>query len=113
MIKIIAINTAAAVFLLADTIASASELGVASQYSDLSLTASGKSFSKDDLVAAHRTLAFGTRVRVDSIANGRSVTVTIVDRGPFLEGRIIDLSSGAADRLGLSGLGQVRLTVIQ
>jgi rare lipoprotein A len=69
--------------------------GVASHYSDLSVTASGRSYSSGAMVAAHRTLPFGTKVRVKNSRNGRSVVVTIVDRGPFVKGRIIDLSKGA------------------
>ena len=58
--------------------------GVASHYSDLSVTASGRSYSSGAMVAAHRTLPFGTKVRVKSASTGRSVVVTIVDRGPFI-----------------------------
>jgi rare lipoprotein A len=64
------------------------------------------------MVAAHRTLPFGTRVKVESLATGKSVTVTIVDRGPFVKTRVIDLSSSAANILGLVGLERVRLTVV-
>jgi rare lipoprotein A len=59
------------------------------------------------MTAAHRTLPFGTRVRVTNHPNGRSVMVTINDRGPFVRGRVIDLSPGAARALGFSGLTQV------
>ena len=85
--------------------------GVASHYSDLSVTASGRSYSSGAMVAAHRTLPFGTKVRVKNPRNGRSIVVTIVDRGPFTRGRIIDLSKGAANALGFSGLQRVHLTV--
>lgn len=63
------------------------------------------------LIAAHLTLPFGTRVRVFSLDNGRNVTVTIVDRGPYARGRIIDVSNVAADALGMrqSGIAHVRL----
>ena len=87
------------------------ESGIASRYSDLSVTASGKSYKAHELVAAHRTLPFGTKVRVHNRSNGRSVVVTIVDRGPFIKRRIIDLSSGAAKQLGFVGLEQVDLLV--
>ena len=89
----------------------AGETGIASEYSDLSHTASGKRHSARELVAAHRTLPFGTRVRVENLRSGRSVTVEIVDRGPFIRGRIIDLSTAAARRIGMSGLQRVRLSV--
>lgn len=62
------------------------------------------------LTAAHRTLPFGTKVKVTNNSNGRSVVVTINDRGPFVRGRIIDLSPAAARVLGFSGLTQVRVT---
>jgi peptidoglycan lytic transglycosylase len=86
--------------------------GVASHYSDLSVTASGRSYSSGAMVAAHRTLPFGTKVRVKNSRNGRSVVVTIVDRGPFVKGRIIDLSKGAASALGFSGLQHVQVAVL-
>lgn len=86
--------------------------GVASHYSDLSRTASGRSYSSGAMVAAHRTLPLGTKVRVRNPRNGRSVLVTIVDRGPFVKGRIIDLSKGAANALGFSGLQHVEVAVV-
>jgi rare lipoprotein A len=86
--------------------------GVASHYSDLSVTASGRSYSSGAMVAAHRTLPFGTKVRVKNPRNGRSVVVTIVDRGPFVKGRILDLSKGAANALGFSGLQHVQVAVL-
>jgi rare lipoprotein A len=66
------------------------------------------------LAAAHRTLPFGTMVRVDDLANGRSVVVRINDRGPFVSGRVIDLTTAAAKQLGMidSGTAPVRLTVV-
>ena len=66
------------------------------------------------LAAAHRSLPFGTRVRVDNLNNGRSVVVRINDRGPFVRGRVIDVTQGAAERLGMigSGVANVRVTVI-
>jgi len=86
--------------------------GVASHYSDLSTTASGRSYSSGAMVAAHRSLPFGTKVRVRNPRNGRSVVVTIVDRGPFVKGRVIDLSKGAASALGFSGLQHVEMAVL-
>ncbi len=78
-------------------------------------TASGEVFRPGTLTAAHRTLPFGTQVRVTNLWNGRSAVVRINDRGPFHGGRIIDLAHGAAQKLGLtaSGVAQVRLEVIQ
>ncbi|MES2531164.1 MAG: septal ring lytic transglycosylase RlpA family protein [Pseudomonadota bacterium] len=77
-------------------------------------TASGERFDMGALTAAHKTLPFGSRVCVRSLVNGREVMVRINDRGPFTEGRVIDLSRSAADAIGLLGLGikQVALSVI-
>jgi rare lipoprotein A len=72
-------------------------------------TASGERFDTNELTAAHKTLPFGTRVRVKSQVNGKEVVVRINDRGPFITGRIIDLSQAAAQALGLTGVKQVTL----
>ena len=74
-------------------------------------TASGERFNTHDLTAAHRSLPFGTRVRVDG-ASGRSVVVRINDRGPFTRGRVIDLSRAAANAIGMGGTMRVNLTVV-
>ena len=92
------------------------EEGIASFYADAlhgSQTASGETHSKREHTAAHRTLAFGTRVKVINLDNGRSVWVRINDRGPFAEDRIIDLSWAAARKLRIveSGTARVRLEV--
>jgi rare lipoprotein A len=78
------------------------------------LTANGERYNPSGYTAAHRTLPFGTRVRVTSPATGRSVVVRINDRGPFIGGRVIDLSVGAARAIGLtnSGVGTVRMEVV-
>jgi rare lipoprotein A len=84
--------------------------GIASVYSTRegsSRTASGIRLRDDALTAAHRTLPFGTRVNVTNSRNGRSVIVTISDRGPFVRGRIIDLTPAGARALGFSGLAPV------
>jgi rare lipoprotein A len=81
--------------------------GIASFYGNESQTASGERFDAHELTAAHRTLPFGTRVRVTNHSNGRSVVVTINDRGPFVRGRIIDVTPAAAHVLGMSGLAPV------
>jgi len=75
-------------------------------------TSSGEIYNMHDTTAAHRTLPFGTRVRVHNLENGRSVTVRINDRGPFVAGRIIDLSNAAAKAIGMSGLAPVRLEIL-
>ncbi|PJI48917.1 MAG: septal ring lytic transglycosylase RlpA family lipoprotein [Pseudomonas sp.] len=74
-------------------------------------TASGERFNQNALTAAHRTLPFGTRVKVTNLDNGRSVVVRINDRGPFGRGRIIDVSKAAAEQLNMlrSGTAPVRL----
>jgi rare lipoprotein A len=65
-----------------------------------------------DITAAHKTLPFGTRVTVHDLENGRDVTVRINDRGPFIEGRIIDLSYAAAQAMHMPGIAQVRLEIL-
>jgi rare lipoprotein A len=79
------------------------------------LTASGQRFNMYQLTAAHQTLPLGTRVRVTNLHNGRSVVVTITDRGPYLDGRVIDLSYAAARRIGMidPGTAPVRLVVLR
>jgi rare lipoprotein A len=91
------------------------ETGRASWYSLTSKTASGERCDPSALTAAHRSLPFGTKVKVENLKNGRSVVVRINDRGPFVAGRIIDLTKAAAGQLGFvsHGITQVRLTVLQ
>ncbi len=90
------------------------ECGIASIYSTLSEeTASGEDTRPENFTAAHPILPFGTLVRVDHKENGRSVEMRITDRGPFVRGRIIDLSQIAARALGFSGLAQVCLKYLQ
>ncbi|WP_407149767.1 septal ring lytic transglycosylase RlpA family protein [Bradyrhizobium sp. ORS 86] len=84
--------------------------GMASFYGNESgsRTASGQRFNQNAMTAAHRSLPFGTRLRVTH--GGRSVVVTINDRGPFVRGRVLDLSTGAARAIGLTGAGVGRVT---
>ncbi len=94
-----------------------SEVGVASYYSrahDGRPTASGARYDERDLTAAHRTLPFGTRVRVTNLANGRTIVVRITDRGPFVRGRVLDVSLQAARDLDFvrAGTARVRLEVL-
>jgi rare lipoprotein A len=87
--------------------------GIASVYAyDGGRTASGERASPGALTAAHRTLPFGTMVRVTNRSSGRSVVVRINDRGPFVRGRIIDLTPAAARALGFSGLANVEVDVV-
>jgi len=96
---------------LAAVIGSArAESGIASHYSTRELgtrTASGRALHDGELTAAHKTLPFGSRARVTNHANGRSVVVTITDRGPYVHGRVIDVSAAGARALGFSGLTRV------
>jgi rare lipoprotein A len=89
--------------------------GVASFYTEEQQTASGEKFDTHDLTAAHPTLPFGTRLRVTNVATGRSVTVRVNDRGPYVPGRVVDVSYAAADALGMvgSGTAKVKLDVVQ
>ena len=90
--------------------ANAGESGVASIYGyEGSKTASGERASAKGLTAAHRTLPFGSHVRVVNKRNGKSVVVRINDRGPFVRGRVIDVTPAAAKALGFSGLTKVAL----
>lgn len=88
--------------------------GVASFYSDTE-TASGEKFDKNELTAAHPSLPFGTRLRVTDVSSGRFVTVRVNDRGPFVRGRVVDISPSAAEALGMvdRGVANVRLDVVQ
>ena len=90
------------------------ECGKASWYAMTSKTASGEIADPSALTAAHRSLPFGTKVRVVNLRNNRSVVVRINDRGPFTGGRIIDLTKAAAQKLGFvdSGTTRVRVEVL-
>jgi len=94
------------------------EVGIASWYGpgfDGNYTASGEIYDMNGISAAHKTLPFGTVVRVVDLETGRSVVVRINDRGPFVEGRIIDLSRGAAEELGIidKGITRVGLRIVR
>ena len=92
--------------------ARAPESGIASIYAyDGEKTANGERASPTGLTAAHKSLPFGTRVRVTNKRNGKSVIVRINDRGPFIAGRIIDLTPAGAKVLGFSGLTPVKVEV--
>ncbi len=103
------------IFLLASSCArKVTESGRASFYADKfqgRRTASGETFKQQHLTAAHRSLPFGSRVKVTNLDNGRTVKVRINDRGPFVSGRIIDLSKKAARKLGMipSGTANVKI----
>jgi len=92
--------------------AALAQCGTASWYHEGSRTANGERYRPDGISAAHRSLPFGTRVQVRNQRTGRSITVRINDRGPFIGGRIIDLSRGARQALGMGGLAPVCLAVV-
>ncbi len=91
--------------------AQASE-GLASYYKSGRLTANGEHFRPMGLTCAHRRLAFGTKLKVTNLRNGRSVIVRVNDRGPFIRGRVLDLSLGAANAIGMNGAGVVKISFV-
>jgi peptidoglycan lytic transglycosylase len=88
------------------------QVGLASVYSG-GRTANGETAAPSHLTAAHRSLPFGTMVRVTNRSTGRSVVVRINDRGPFVHGRVIDVTPAAAQQLGFSGIAPVALSVLR
>jgi rare lipoprotein A len=74
-------------------------------------TASGERFNRNAMTAAHRTVPFGTHLKVTNLSNGRSVIVRVNDRGPFIRGRIVDVSQGAARQIGMQGRGVARVRI--
>ena len=110
IVKFVLLN----LFLTTSLIAQDDEYGIASYYSDLfhgKPTASGELYNKNELTAAHKTLPFGTLVTVTHLGNKKSVRVRINDRGPFISGRVIELSRAAAQQLGLISEGAARVKV--
>jgi rare lipoprotein A len=98
---------------IAIPVVASAQSGIASVYGyEGGTTASGERVATGGLTAAHRTLPFGTMVRVTNDRTGRSVVVRINDRGPFISGRVIDLTPAAASALGFSGLASVTLDVV-
>jgi rare lipoprotein A len=95
------------------TAATDGSVGIASFYKYEAKTASGEQFNPNELTAAHRTLPFGTRLRVTNLATGRFVTVRVNDRGPFIPGRVVDVSRSAAEAIGMvdRGIAKVKLEV--
>jgi rare lipoprotein A len=90
-------------------------VGVASFYTEGVRTASGERLNPNALTAAHPSLPFGTRLRITSVASGRSVVVRVNDRGPFIKGRAVDVSYSAAKELGMTerGVAKVKMEVVQ
>jgi rare lipoprotein A len=110
LMKRVILSTLVISTIAAPTLASA-QSGIASVYTE-GPTATGERVVPSAMTAAHRTLPFGTMVRVTNTSNGRSVVVRINDRGPFVKGRIIDLTPGAAHAIGCSGLASVTVDVV-
>jgi rare lipoprotein A len=96
---------------VAGPLAASAQSGIASVYSG-GRTANGERASAGGMTAAHRTLPFGTLVRVTNQHTGRSIVVRINDRGPFVRGRIIDVTPAAARALGFSGLANVTVDIV-
>ena len=110
--KMITVGLLGTAVMLPLDLAKAGQVGHASWYALYSRTASGEMMNPSELTAAHRSLPFGTKVLVENLNNGRTVVVRINDRGPFIGGRIIDLSKAAAANIGMidSGVAKVRVT---
>ena len=89
--------------------------GIASFYTEGTRTANGEKFDTNELTAAHPTLPFGTKLRVTNVTNGQSVMVRVNDRGPYVPGRVVDVSYSAARTLGMvgGGVAKVKLDVVQ
>jgi rare lipoprotein A len=106
-----AIAAATAATLLGLTSATYAQCGGASWYALNSRTASGEWMNPAAMTAAHKTLPLGSKVRVTHAKTGKSIVVRINDRGPFVKGRMIDLSKGAARKLGFIGAGHAKVCI--
>jgi len=102
----------AAVAALLSVSSAQASVGMASWYKMGRMTASGERFIPMGLTCAHRSLRFGTKLKITNPRNGRSVVVRVNDRGPFVRGRVLDLSMGAARAIGLGGVGKIEYTVM-
>ena len=107
---VLSVLSLAAMISFSSPLMASSETGIASVYSD-EKTANGEYAHASLLTAAHRSLPFGTKVKVTNVETGRSVIVRINDRGPFIKGRIIDLTPAGAKAIGSTGLAMVSLTI--
>jgi rare lipoprotein A len=106
-----AVAMAAGLFLTLSVAPASAQCGTASWYALYSKTASGERMNPAAMTAAHRSLPFGTRLKVTNQKNGRSVVVRINDRGPFIRGRMLDLSKAAARELGFIQSGHTKVCV--
>ena len=109
--RLAAAGLAAATMLAISAGAASAQCGGASWYAMNSKTASGERMNPSAMTAAHRTLPFGSKVVVTNQRNGRSVVVRINDRGPFIKGRVIDVSKAAAHKLGFVGAGHTKICI--
>ena len=108
-----AVALVGALFVAAFTAPASAQCGGASWYALYSQTASGEQMNPAELTAAHRTLPFGTKLKVTNQKNGKTVIVRINDRGPFIKGRVIDLSKAAANRLGFISSGVTNICLVK
>ena len=104
-------TVAAATFVALSATAASAQCGSASWYALSSKTASGERMNASLMTAAHRSLPFGSKVKVTNQRNGKSVVVRINDRGPFIKGRVIDLSKAAASKLGFVSSGHAPICI--
>jgi rare lipoprotein A len=104
-----AVASAAGLIVVAFAGAASAQCGSASWYALHSKTASGERMNPSAMTAAHRTLPFGTKLKVTNQRNGKTVVVRINDRGPFIRGRVIDLSKAAARQLGFISSGHTKI----
>ena len=110
---LVAATAAAAMMIAASASPALAQCGRASWYALNSRTASGERMNPSAMTAAHRSLPFGTKVKVTNRNNGKSVVVRINDRGPFIRGRVIDVSKGAARELGFVKSGHTSICMAQ
>jgi rare lipoprotein A len=110
-IKVAAAALAAGLILAVSAGEASAQCGRASWYALTSKTASGERMNPSAMTAAHRSLPFGTKVKVVNRKNGKSIVVRINDRGPFIKGRIIDVSKGAAQKLGFIRSGHTAICI--
>lgn len=103
---------AASIIVLSTADMASAQCGRASWYALYSKTASGERMNPSAMTAAHRSLPFGTKVAVTNKRNGKTVVVRINDRGPFIKGRVIDLSKAAAQKLGFLGAGHTAVCMV-
>lgn len=109
--RILNFTFVAAAIMLANIQPAAAQCGKASWYALRSKTASGEMMNPSAMTAAHRSMRFGSKVLVTNKRNGRSVVVRINDRGPFVKGRIIDVSKAAAHKLGFVSSGHTNICI--